>query len=74
MADFFVFITSDTEPFFTFMLLFCDQGAARNTTFTKIAYGLLLNFTLRFLCIIIKAPLTPKVSVAEAKGYSNSCG
>ena len=56
------------------MLLFCDQGAARNTTFTKITCALLLNFNLPFLFMIIKTLLNPIVSVAEVTGNSNSCG
>ena len=73
MSYFFVFITSDTETFVTFMLiLMCDHGGARNTL-TKITSALLI-FTLRFLLIIIKALLAPKVYVAHPAGYSNSCG
>ena len=55
------------------MLHLCDQGAARNTTTTKVACTI-LNFTLRFLFMISTAHLTPEVSVADAAGYSNSCG
>ena len=73
MADFFVCITGETEAFVTFMLILCDQGAARNTTFTKNTSALLI-FTLRFLFVNIKALPPPKVSVAEPAGYSNSCG
>jgi hypothetical protein len=73
MADLFVLISDNTEPFVIFMLLICDKSPARTTNLTKFAFAL-LTFTPRFLFVIIKVRLIPKVSVAEFAGYSYSCG
>ena len=68
MADLFVLITRDTEPFVTFVLM-CDQSASP-TTSTKLACALLI-FNLRFLFMIIKARLTPTVSCMDHREFES---
>ena len=69
MTYFFVLITIDTESFVTLALLMCDQCGAC-TALANFACALISTTR----SVIIKAGLTPKISVETGAGYSKPCG
>jgi len=63
MAGLFVLFTCSIDPFVTFVRILGDQSATRISTLTKITRA--LPSTRCFIFMVIKACLTPKVSVAQ---------